>query len=102
MAGDLTTLTVGQVTLRLTRVEFAMLRLLLVRYWHAVSRETAPKFIGSAGNGGGGGRPMIRLFVSRIRCRLRSAGIETVRIESQRGTGYYLVIDDLPPKLANE
>ena len=101
MAGDLTTLTVGQVTLRLTRVEFAMLRLLLVRYGHAVSRETTAKFIGSAGNGGGAGRS-IDALVSRIRCRLRSAGIETVRIESQRGTGYYLVIDDLPPKVANE
>ncbi|MGH6612064.1 MAG: response regulator, partial [Burkholderiaceae bacterium] len=55
MAGDLTTLTVGQTTLRLTRVEFAMLRLLLVRYGHAVSRETTAKFIGSAGNSGGSG-----------------------------------------------
>lgn len=101
MAGDLTTLTVGQVTLRLTRVEFAMLRLLLVRYGHAVSRETTAKFIGSAGNGGGGGRS-IDALVSRIRCRLRAAGIDDVRIESQRGTGYYLVIDSLPPRLGNE
>ncbi|HKO67079.1 MAG TPA: response regulator transcription factor [Burkholderiaceae bacterium] len=101
MSGDLTTLTVGQVTLRLTRVEFAMLRLLLVRYGHAVSRETTAKFIGSAGNGRGGGRS-IDALVSRIRCRLRAAGIEDVHIESQRGTGYYLVIDSLPPKVANE
>jgi len=101
MAGDLTTLTVGQVTLRLTRVEFAMLRLLLVRYGHAVSRETTAKFIGSASSGSGGGRS-IDALVSRIRCRLRAAGIEDVHIESQRGTGYYLVIDSLPPKLGNE
>ena len=101
MSGDLTTLTVGQVTLRLTRVEFAMLRLLLVRYGHAVSRETTAKFIGSAGNGRGGGRS-IDALVSRIRCRLRAAGIEDVHIESQRGTGYYLVIDSLPTKVANE
>ena len=101
MAGDLTTLTVGQVTLRLTRVEFAMLRLLLVRYGHAVSRETTAKFIGSAGHGSGGGRS-IDALVSRIRCRLRAAGIEDVHIESQRGTGYYLVIDNLPPKMGNE
>lgn len=100
MSGDLTTLTIGQVTLRLTRVEFAMLRLLLVRYGHAVSRETTAKFIGSAG-GRGGGRS-IDALVSRIRCRLRAAGIEDVHIESQRGTGYYLVIDSLPPKVANE
>ncbi len=98
MAGDLTTLTVGQITLRLTRVEFAMLRLLLVRYGHAVSRETTARFIGSAGSGG----RSIDALVSRIRCRLRAAGIEDVHIESQRGTGYYLVIDSLPPKLGNE
>ena len=55
MAGDLTTLTVGQTTLRLTRVEFAILRLLLVRYGHAVSRETTAKFIGSAGTAVGAG-----------------------------------------------
>ncbi len=101
MAGDLTTLTVGKVTLRLTRVEFAMLRLLLVRYGHAVSRETTAKFIGTAGSGGGGGRS-IDALVSRIRSRLRAAGIEDVHIESQRGTGYYLVIDSLPPKVGNE
>ncbi|HVG05529.1 MAG TPA: response regulator transcription factor [Burkholderiaceae bacterium] len=101
MAGDLTTLTVRHITLRLTRVEFAMLRLLLVRYGHAVSRETTAKFIGSAGNGGGGGRS-IDALVSRIRSRLRAAGIEDVRIESQRGTGYYLVIDTLPPTLRSE
>ena len=101
MAGDLTTLTVGEVTLRLTRVEFAMLRLLLVRYGHAVSRETTAKFIGSAGNGGGGGRS-IDALVSRIRCRLRAAGIEDIHIESQRGTGYYLVINSLPHRSRNE
>ena len=101
MAGDLTTFTVGQITLRLTRVEFAMLRLLLVRYGHAVSRETTAKFIGSAGNGGGGGRS-IDALVSRIRCRLRLAGIDTVRIESLRGTGYYLVIDGLTHKAGAE
>jgi DNA-binding response OmpR family regulator len=100
MAGDLTTLTVGQVTLRLTRVEFAMLRLLLVRYGHAVSRETTAKFIGSTGSGGGG--RSIDALVSRIRCRLRAAGIEDVHIESQRGTGYYLVIDSLSSKMGNE
>lgn len=101
MAGDLTTLTVGQTTLRLTRVEFAMLRLLLVRYGHAVSRETTAKFIGSAGNGGGGGRS-IDALVSRIRCRLRSAGIEDVHIESLRGTGYYLVIESAPYRSGSE
>ena len=101
MAGDLTTLTVGQITLRLTRVEFAMLRLLLVRYGHAVSRETTAKFIGSAGNGGGAGRS-IDALVSRIRCRLRAAGIDDVHIESQRGTGYYLVIDALPHRTGSE
>lgn len=101
MAGDLTTLTVGQTTLRLTRVEFAMLRLLLVRYGHAVSRDTTAKFIGSAGNGGGGGRG-IDALVSRIRCRLRSAGIDNVRIESLRGTGYYLNIDGIPNRAGNE
>ncbi len=101
MAGDLTTLTVGQTTLRLTRVEFAMLRLLLVRYGHAVSRETTAKFIGSAGHGGGAGRS-IDALASRIRCRLRAAGIEEVHIESQRGTGYYLVIDALPNRIGSE
>jgi len=101
MAGDLTTLTVGQTTLRLTRVEFAMLRLLLVRYGHAVSRETTAKFIGSAGSGGGGGRS-IDALVSRIRCRLRAAGIDEVQIESMRGTGYYLVIDGLAHKAGTE
>ena len=101
MAGDLTTLTVGKVSLRLTRVEFAMLRLLLVRYGHAVSRETTAKFIGTAGSSSGGGRS-IDALVSRIRCRLRAAGVDDVHIESQRGTGYYLVIDSLPPKLGNE
>ena len=101
MAGDLTTLTVGQATLRLTRVEFAMLRLLLVRYGHVVSRDTTARFIGSAGNGGGGGRS-IDALVSRIRCRLRSAGMDCVRIESARGTGYYLVIDGVPNKVASE
>ncbi|MGZ9076050.1 MAG: winged helix-turn-helix domain-containing protein [Burkholderiaceae bacterium] len=103
MAGDLTTLTVGQITLRLTRVEFAMLRLLLVRYGHAVSRETTAKFIGSAGNGNGsGGGRSIDALVSRIRCRLRAAGIDDVHIESQRGTGYYLVIDALAHRAAGE
>ncbi|HVG04106.1 MAG TPA: response regulator transcription factor [Burkholderiaceae bacterium] len=92
MAGDLTTLTVDNTTVRLTRVEFAMLRLLLVRYGHAVSRETTARFIGAAGTSGIGGRS-IDALVSRIRLRLRSAGIDNVRIESVRGTGYYLVID---------
>ena len=100
MAGDLTTLTVGQITLRLTRVEFAMLRLLLVRYGHAVSRETTAKFIGSSGSGGGGRG--IDALVSRIRCRLRAAGIDNIRIESLRGTGYYLVIDGIPQQAGNE
>lgn len=101
MAGDLTTLTVGRTTVRLTRVEFAMLRLLLVRYGHAVSRESTAKFIGSAGHGGGGGRS-IDALVSRIRLRLRSAGIDNVQIESMRGTGYYLVIDEVPHKIGND
>lgn len=101
MAGDLTTVTVGEITLRLTRVEFAMLRLLLVRYGHAVSRETTVKFIGSAGHGNNGGRS-IDALVSRIRCRLRAAGIDNVRIESLRGTGYYLVIDGIPNNAASE
>lgn len=100
MSGDLTTLTVGQITLRLTRVEFAMLRLLLVRYGHAVSRETTAKFIGSAASGGGGRG--IDALVSRIRCRLRAAGIDNVRIESLRGTGYYLVVDGIPQQPGNE
>lgn len=78
-----------------------MLRLLLVRYGHAVSRETTAKFIGSAGNGGGGGHS-IDALVSRIRCRLRAAGIDEVRIESMRGTGYYLVIDGLAHKAGSE
>ena len=72
-----------------------MLRLLLVRYGHAVSRESTAKFIGSAGHGGGGGRS-IDALVSRIRLRLRSAAIDNVRIESMRGTGYYTVIDEVP------
>lgn len=101
MAGDLTTLTVGDATVRLTRVEFAMLRLLLVRYGHPVSRETTARFIGAAGNGGGQGRS-IDALVSRIRCRLRSSGIDSVRIESLRGTGYYLVVDGLPNKAGSE
>lgn len=101
MSGDLTTVTVNQTTVRLTRVEFAMLRLLLVRYGHAVSRETTHRFIGASGNGGAGGRSTDAL-VSRIRLRLRSAGIESVRIESVRGTGYCLVIDDLPENAGNE
>lgn len=100
MAGDLTTLTVGKITLRLTRVEFAMLRLLLVRYGHAVSRETTAKFIGTTGSGGGGRG--IDALVSRIRCRLRVAGIDNVHIESLRGTGYYLVIDGIPQQAGNE
>ncbi len=101
MSGDLTTLTVGGTALRLTRVEFAMLRLLLVRYGHAVSRETTAKFIGSSGSGNGAGRS-IDALVSRIRCRLRTAGIESVHIDSQRGTGYYLVIDAIPHAIASE
>lgn len=101
MSGDLTTVTVDQTTLRLTRVEFAMLRLLLVRYGHAVSRETTARFIGAAASGGTGGRSTDAL-VSRIRLRLRSAGIDSVRIESVRGTGYCLVIDDMPENAVNE
>lgn len=101
MSGDLTTVTVDRTTVRLTRVEFAMLRLLLVRYGHAVSRETTARFIGAAGNGGAGGRSTDAL-VSRIRLRLRLAGIDNVRIESVRGTGYCLVIDEMPENAVNE
>ena len=54
MSGDLTTVTVDQTTVRLTRVEFAMLRLLLVRYGHAVSRERTARFIGAPNSGGTG------------------------------------------------
>ena len=68
-----------------------MLRLLLVRYGHAVSRETTARFIGAAGSTGVGGRS-IDALVSRIRLRLRSAGIDNVRIESVRGTGYTLIV----------
>ncbi|MGH6609053.1 MAG: hypothetical protein ACRECQ_02245, partial [Burkholderiaceae bacterium] len=72
-------------------------------YGHAVSRETTAKFIGSAGNSGSGaGGRGIDALVSRIRCRLRSAGIDTVRIESLRGTGYYLVIDGVPQQAGTE
>ena len=77
------------------------LRLLLVRYGYAVSRETTAKFIGSAGNGGGTGRS-IDALVSRIRCRSRAAGIDDVCIESQCGTGHYLVIDALPHRTESE
>jgi DNA-binding response OmpR family regulator len=65
----------------------------------AVSAALATALVGTAP--GAAGRS-IDALVSRIRSRLRAAGIDDVHIESERGTGYYLVIDALASRAAGE
>ena len=77
-----------------------MLRLLLVRYGHAVSRERTAKFIGApiAARGGAALMPSYPASGSGSDRRVSTPSGSKV----MRGTGYCLVIDDVPQNAANE